>query len=170
VLDVIVRPAAVGDAAAVAAIFAHHVATSAATFDESAPGTEEIAEKITGITSARLPFLVAEITGEVGGFAYLAPYHTRSAYRYTVENSVYVAPDLQGRGVGRALLERLLTEAEHVGVREVVAIIAVTGDPASVALHRACGFNEAGRLNAVGFKHGRWHDTILMQRSLAPRS
>jgi L-amino acid N-acyltransferase YncA len=169
VRNVIVRPADIGDAATVAAIYAHHVATSAATFDESAPSTEEIAGKIASITSARLPFLVAEIQDEVGGFAYLAPYHRRSAYRYTVENSVYVAPDLQGRGVGRALLERLLAEAEQVGVREVVAIIAVTDDPASVALHRACGFSEAGRLRAVGFKHGRWYDTLLMQRSLTPR-
>ena len=165
----IVRPAEPVDAAAIAAIYAHYVATSAATFDESAPSGEEIAEKIASITSARLPFLVAETQGRVGGYAYLSPYIGRSAYRYTVENSVYVAPDVRGQGVGRVLLERLLAEAERAGVREVIAIIAVTDDPASIALHRACGFREAGRLEAVGFKHGRWYDTLLMQRSLAPR-
>ena len=166
----IVRPAEPADAAAVAAIYAHYVATSAVTFDESAPGTEEIAGKIASITSARLPFVVAETEGRVDGYAYLSQYHDRSAYRYTVENSVYVAPDARGRGVGRALLERLLAEGERARVREVIAIIAVTEDPASVGLHRALGFREAGRLEAVGFKHGRWHDTLLMQRSLPPRT
>ena len=165
----IVRRAEPADAPAVATIYAHYVATSAATFDESAPGSEEVADKIASVTSATLPFLVAETQGRVAGYAYLSPYSARSAYRYTAENSVYVAPDARGGGVGRALLERLLAEAERVGVREVIAIIAVTDDPASVALHRACGFGEAGRLKAVGFKHGRWHDTLLMQRSLGPR-
>ena len=127
------------------------------------------ASPVASVASARLPFLVAETQGRVGGYAYISPYSARSAYRYTAENSVYVAPGARGRGVGRALLERLLVEAEQAGVREVIAIIAVTDDPASVALHRACGFSEAGRLKAVGFKHGRWHDTLLMQRSLGRR-
>jgi L-amino acid N-acyltransferase YncA len=166
---VIVRPAEPADAVGIAAIYAHYVATSAATFDESAPGSEEFADKIATITSAKLPFLVAETEGRVGGYAYLAPYKGRRAYRFTAESSVYVAPDARGRGVGRALLERLLAEAERVGVREVIAIVAVTDDPASVALHRAFGFAEAGRLRAVGFKHGRWYDTLLLQRSVAPR-
>jgi L-amino acid N-acyltransferase YncA len=160
-----VRPAERADAAAVAAIYAHYVATSAATFDEEAPGTDEIAAKI---ASAKLPFLVAETDGRVEGYAYLAPYKERSAYRYTAECSVYVAPDERGRGIGRALLEQLLADGERAGVREVVAIIATTGGEASVALHRACGFREAGLLKAVGFKHDRWHDTLLMQRSLSP--
>jgi L-amino acid N-acyltransferase YncA len=167
---VTVRAAERADAPAIAAIYAHYVETSAATFDESAPGAEAIEGKIAEIASAGLPFLVAEGEGGVGGFAYLAPYKPRSAYRYTAENSVYVAPDARGRGLGRALLERLLEEGERADVREVIAIIAVTDEPASVALHRACGFSEAGRLTAVGFKHGRWYDTLLMQRSLAPRA
>ncbi|MGH2716536.1 MAG: GNAT family N-acetyltransferase [Thermoleophilaceae bacterium] len=165
----IVRTAEPADAAGVAAIYAHYVATSAVTFDESAPGSEATADKIASITSATLPFLVAEAQGRVVGYAYLSPYIGRSGYRHTVETSVYVASDARGRGVGRALLERLLAEGEQVGVREVIAIIAVTDDPASVALHRACGFVEAGRLEGVGFKQGRWHDTLLMQRSLPPR-
>jgi L-amino acid N-acyltransferase YncA len=164
---VIVRTASSDDAPAIAAIYAHYVLTSAATFDEAAPSVEAIAGKIDSVTSASLPFLVAETEGTVDGYAYLAPYNPRAAYRFTVENSVYVAPDARGRGIGRALLERLLEEGERAGVREVIAIVAVIDDPASVALHRAFGFSEVGRLSAVGFKLGRWHDTVLMQRSLA---
>jgi L-amino acid N-acyltransferase YncA len=161
-----IRPAQRADAAAIAAIYAHYVATSAATFDESPAGPDEFAAKIAAAGSAGLPFVVAEDAGEVAGYAYLGAYRPRPAYRYTVENSVYVAPEARGRGVGRALLERLIDDGSRAGVREVVAVIAVTGDAASVALHRACGFREAGRLTAVGFKFGRWHDTLLMQRSL----
>jgi phosphinothricin acetyltransferase len=164
---VIVRPAAPADADAIAAIYAHYVETSAVTFDETAPAADHFAARIASATEAGLPFLVAETHGDVSGYAYLAPYKERSAYRHTAEDSVYVAADARGRGVGRSLLERLLDEGALAGVREVVAIITVTDDLASVALHRACGFREAGRLTAVGHKHGRWHDTLLMQRSLA---
>ena len=158
-----IRPATREDAPAIAAIYAHYVATSVVTFDESAPGEETFAEKI---ATAALPFLVAESQGALDGYAYLSPYHPRSAYRHAAESSVYVRADARGRGVGRALLERLLAEGARSGIREVVAIVAVTEDPASVALHRALGFREAGLLEAVGFKHGRWVDTLFMQRSL----
>jgi L-amino acid N-acyltransferase YncA len=161
------RPAEPADATAIAAIYAHYVTQTVATFDEAAPSAEYFADKILDVRSASLPFLVADERGEVSGYGYLAPYKPRSAYRHTVENSVYVAPGARGRGIGRALLERLLAEAQQGGVREVIAIIALTDDPASVALHRALGFQEVGRLESVGFKHGRWHDTVLMQRSLA---
>jgi L-amino acid N-acyltransferase YncA len=102
----------------------------------------------------------------VVGYAYLHPYHERAAYRRTAENSVYVAPDARGGGIGRTLLGRLLEEGERAGIREIVAIIALTEERTSVDLHRAFGFDEVGRLRAVGFKHGRWYDTLLMQRSL----
>lgn len=165
-----VRAAMPRDTRAIAEIYAHYVATSAATFEESAPGTEVIAERMDEIASAGLPFLVFEDGARILGYAYLAPYKPRSAYRYTAEDSVYVAAEARGRGVGRALLERLLEAGEAAGVREVVAIIALTEEPTSVALHLKVGFEEVGRLRAVGFKHGRWYDTLLMQRSVGPRS
>jgi phosphinothricin acetyltransferase len=166
VLRVEIRPAQPAEAASIAAIYAHYVTTSAATFDESPAGAHEFAARIAAAGAAGLPFVVAEVDGEVGGYAYLGAYRPRPAYRYTVENSVYVSQNARGRGVGRALLDRLLADGSRAGVREVVAVIAVTGGEASVALHRACGFREAGRLTAVGFKFGHWHDTLLMQRSL----
>ncbi len=162
-----VRPARPEDAEAVARIYAHWVRTSAATFDEVAPSAAETAARIAATQAAGLPFLVAEAGGRVEGHGRLSAYRTRPAYRFTVESSVYVDPAALGRGHGRALLERLLEEARRAGLREVVAVVAVTEDPASVALHRACGFREAGRLERVGFKFGRWHDTLLLQRSLA---
>ena len=163
----LIRPATPADAPAVASIYAHYVENSAATFDEEPPPADEMAAKI---AAAELPFLVAEVDGRVAGYAYLAPYHERSAYRFTAEDSVYVAPDARRGGIGRALLERLLAAGEEAGVREVIAIIALTGGDASIALHRAFGFREVGRLEAVGLKHGRWHDTLLMQRSLRERA
>jgi phosphinothricin acetyltransferase len=158
-----IRPADRTDAEAIAAIYAHYVATSTTTFAETAPDPAEFREKI---ASSKLPFLVAQDGRVVQGYAYLAPYHQRSAYRHTAESSVYVADGARGGGIGRALLERLLMEAPRVGVREVIAIIGVTDGAPSVALHRALGFREVGRLTRVGYKHGRWHDTVLMQRSL----
>lgn len=164
----LIRLAQTADAARIAAIYAHYVATSTATFDELAPSEAQMAERIAGITAAGLPFVAAECGGTVDGYGYLAPYRPRTAYRYTAESSVYVAAEARGGGLGRTILERLLVEAEHAGLREIVAVIAVTDDPSSVALHRACGFEQVGLLARVGFKHGRWLDTLLMQRSLRP--
>jgi L-amino acid N-acyltransferase YncA len=163
---VIVRPAEPADAARVAEIYAHYVETSAATFEEPpAPSAETTAARI---AAAALPFVVAEVDGAVAGYAYLAPYMaSRTAYRFTATISVYVAPDARRGGIGRALLSQLLADGAAAGIREVLAIIAVTDDPASISLHARCGFREAGRLRSVGFKHGRWHDTVLMQLSLS---
>jgi phosphinothricin acetyltransferase len=158
-----IRAAAAADAPEIAAIYAHYVESTAVTFDEEPPAAGAIAATI---ASAALPYLVAVIDGAVVGYAYLAPYHERSAHRHTAEDSVYVAPDARGRGVGGQLLARLLEEGAAAGVREVVALIAVTDDPASLSLHHALGFREAGRLERVGLKHGRWRDVLLLQRSL----
>src|SRR3712207_3066822 len=162
-LPVALRTAQPADAPRIAAIYAHYVTTSVATFDESAPGAEPFAARI---AAGGRPFLVAAEAGGVEAYGYLAPYRPRPAHRHTAEASIYVAPEARGRGLGRALLERLLAEARAEGLREVIAVIALGDDPASVALHRGCGFREVGVLERVGFKHGRWVDTLLMQRSL----
>lgn len=160
------RAAEPADVPAIRAIYAAYVETSLATFDETAPGDEHFAARLDEAGRAGLPFLVAEEDGAVIAFGHLAPYRPRSAYRFTVEDSVYVAPEARGRGAGRALLGRLLEEAQRAGLRQVVAVVSVTEDPASVALHRAFGFAEAGRLTRVGFKHDTWVDVLFMQRSL----
>ena len=137
-----------------------------ATFDE-APRTHSswsrLADELIGLG---LPFLVAETAGVVTGYAYAGPWRRKPAYRLTVEDSVFVAPGRTGAGIGRLLLSELLAACTEAGMRQVIAVIADTGDPASVGLHRAFGFAEAGRLTSVGFKHGRWIDTLLMQRAL----
>jgi L-amino acid N-acyltransferase YncA len=138
------------------------------------PERAEWARRFDEVAGVGLPFLVAEAQGLVVGYALAAPWRTRPAYRHTVEESVYVVPWAVGHGVGRALLDELLRSCALAGVREVVAVIvdpgaadsADTGATASLTLHRRCGFVEAGRLARVGHKHGRWLDTILMQRSL----
>lgn len=163
---VTVRPAVEADLAAVAAIYAHHVRTGVATFELEPPGIAEWRRRLAAVRSASLPFLVATVSGEVIGYAYCTPWKSRPAYRHTVEDSVYLAPDATGRGAGGHLLDHLLAECVEAGVRQVIAVIVDAGAAASVALHRKRGFIEAGRLMAVGYKHGRWLDTLLLQRNL----
>lgn len=160
------RAATTADAERLAEIYGHYVRTSVATFDEVPPTPAEMAAKVTDVQRAGLPFLVAEGERDVDAFAYLASYRPRSAYRFTAETSVYVASEARGRGHGRRLLGELVALAPSCGLRELVAVIAVTEDPASVALHRRCGFADAGLLTGVGFKHGRWLDTLVLQLSL----
>jgi L-amino acid N-acyltransferase YncA len=161
-----VRGADGEDLEQVAAIYAYYVATSVATFEEQAPPAGYWRERLDELTEQGLPFLVAESDGTVLGYAYASPWRSRPAYRYTVEDSVYVAPGRAGRGIGSALLQALLAACGTAGVRQVIAVIADTGSDASAALHRGHGFTEAGRLTGVGRKHGRWIDTLLMQRDL----
>ena len=163
-----VRPAGRGDLAAVAGILAFYVTNSAATFEEDVPGLPQWQQRLDSLAGQGLPFLVAETGGVVAGYAYASPWRPKPAYRHTAEDSVYLAPGQRGRGLGRLLLEALLTGCADAGVRQVIAVIADSGDPASVLLHRACGFTDAGRLTRVGFKHGRWVNTLLMQRALEP--
>lgn len=164
----IIRPVVPGsaDLTAVAAIMAHYVEHTVATFTEIPPSAEDWAQRHAELTALGLPFLVAEAGGEVVGFAYVAPWRPKSAYRYTVENTVYLAPGATGRGIGAALLTELIDRAVAAGCRQMIAVIADTGSPASAGLHRRLGFVDAGRLHAVGFKLGRWIDTLLMQRDL----
>jgi phosphinothricin acetyltransferase len=164
--DLTVRPASDADLVTVSEIYARYVSDTVATFELNAPGRDEWSRRFLDITGAGLPFLVAELGQRVVGYAYCAPWKSRAAYRATVENSIYLAPANIGRGIGTALLADLLTSCAGAGVREVIAVIADTGEYSSIAFHRRHGFVEAGRLTGVGFKHGRWLDTVLLQRSL----
>ncbi|TDE35127.1 N-acetyltransferase family protein [Nonomuraea mesophila] len=164
-----VRALSDADLPAVAGIYAHYVTDSVATFDETPPSSDDWRAKAAGITGAGLPFLVADVDGQVAGYAYLAPYRPKPAYRHTVEDTIYLAPGMTGRGLGRLLLGELLDAARRTHVRRVVAVIADSGDPSSARLHEAYGFAEAGRLRGVGFKHGRWIDTVLFQLDLEIR-
>jgi phosphinothricin acetyltransferase len=179
----VVRPATPADAEQVAAIFAHYVATSVATFEEVPPTAADWRRRLDELGRRNLPFLVAvrgqgalggqggeaaADTGTVCGYAYASPWRPKPAYRYTVEDTVYLSPGHTGRGLGSALLAGLLAGCADAGARQVIAVIADTGSDASAALHRRFGFAEVGRLCGVGRKHGRWIDTVLMQRELGP--
>ena len=165
-----VRAAEAGDLPAVAAIYAPYVERTVITFETESPDAGAWAARFDAVTARGLPFLVAESGGAVVGYAYAGPWKERAAYRHTVEDAIYLAPGATGRGVGRALLDALLRACANAGVQQVVAVIADSGDPASTCLHTRCGFREVGRLERVGFKHGRWVDTVLMQRSLVTAS
>jgi L-amino acid N-acyltransferase YncA len=163
----VVRAAGPADMEQVAAIFAHYVTTSVATFEEVPPTAADWRQRHDDLAGRNLPFLVAEAEAAVCGFAYASPWRPKPAYRHTVEDTVYVSPGCTGRGLGGALLGALLAGCEQAGARQVIAVIADTGSDASAALHRRFGFTQAGRLTGVGRKQGRWVDTVLMQRELA---
>ena len=165
----VVRAAVPADAEPVAVIFAHYVATSVATFEEVAPTAADWRQRLGDLAGRNLPFLVAEadgVEGAVCGFAYASPWRPKPAYRHTVEDTVYLSPGHTGRGIGSALLGGLLAGCAAAGARQVIAVIADTGSDASAALHRRFGFTRAGLLSGVGRKHGRWIDTVLMQKEL----
>jgi phosphinothricin acetyltransferase len=161
-----IRPVHPDDAALIAAIYAHHVLHGTATFDVEPLGAEEWREKITSIVARGWPFLVAERDGKVAGYAYATQFRDRAAYAETCENSIYIAPDSLGQGIGSHLLPALLEAAWQAGFRQMIAVIG-GGEPGSVALHAKCGFAHAGRMVDVGRKFGQLLDTIYMQRGLA---
>ena len=162
------RPAAPGDLPAIQAIYAHYVLRGLASFEEEPPSVAEMQRRYEDTLARKLPYLVADLGGTVAGYAYGAPYRTRSAYRYAVEDSVYVRPDAQGRGVGTALLRELVRRCEALGYRQLIAVIGDSAHAASIALHAGEGFVRVGTLRSVGFKFGRWVDSVLMQRPLGP--
>ena len=161
-----IRRATLADVAAITAIYAHAVTAGTASFEIDPPGESEIAERLRTLARGGFPWLVADMHGRVGGYAYAGPFHARAGYRYTLENSVYVAPECQRRGIGRALMDDLIREATARDFRQMVAVIGDSAQTASIALHRAAGFTTIGTFAAVGFKFGRWLDTVLMQRAL----
>jgi phosphinothricin acetyltransferase len=162
----IVRAASEADAAALAAIYGHHVLHGFGTFEETPPDPQEMERRRAAIAERGLPYLVAERDGRVLGFAYASPFRPRAAYRYTAEDSVYVAPEAVGQGVGRAVLAGVLEACTALGLRQVVAVIGDSGNLASIGLHRAMGFEPAGVGKSFGFKHGRWVDIVWMQKAL----
>jgi len=162
----IVRPSLESDAAVLAAIYGHDVLHGFGTFEEVAPSPAEMARRRRATLDRGLPHLVAEAAGQVLGFAYAGPFRPRTAYRYTVEDSVYVAPEARGAGVGKAMLGQVLAACAELGLRQVMAVIGDSGNTASISLHAALGFQPAGLCKSVGFKHGRWIDTVWMQKPL----
>lgn len=165
-MTVTVRDAGSPDVPAVQAIYAHHVRTGAATFELEAPPVEEMRRRWEGTVAAGLPYLVAVEGESVVGFAYCAAYRPRAAYRFTVEDSLYLVPIATGRGIGRRLLAELVARSERAGHRQMVAVIGDSANEASIALHRSLGFAEQGTLRGVGWKLGRWVDTVILQRPL----
>ena len=162
----IVRDARETDMDRVQAIYAHYVQHALATFEEIAPGVDEMAARRRKSTDAGLPYLVAEAEGRILGYAYAGLYHARAAYRFTIEDSVYVADGLGGAGIGSALLENLIARCEAGPWRQMVAVVGDGENAGSVALHRRFGFEPVGVLRSVGYKFGRWVDVPLLQRAL----
>ncbi|MCC6587265.1 MAG: N-acetyltransferase [Bryobacterales bacterium] len=154
------------DIRAIHQIYSHYVRHSLATFETEPPDEEEIRRRRTEVTGKGLPHIVAEIGGTVVGYAYAAPYRSRTAYRYTVEDSIYIHPSYVRRGLGRLLLAEIIRACEHSGHRQMVAIIGDSANRASVGLHAGMGFEQVGVLRCVGLKFGRWVDTVIMQRQL----
>lgn len=162
----VVRPALASDLPAVTAIYGEHVRHGSASFEIEPPDLGEITRRHAAIVDAGLPYLVAQIGDDLAGYAYAGPYRPRPAYRFTVEDSVYLAPGMQGRGIGRALLTALIEACRNAGRRQMIAIIGDSANLASIGLHAALGFRHVGTLTDVGFKHGRWLDSVIMQRAL----
>jgi len=166
--NVTLRDAAAADCAAIQSIYAHHVLHGLASFEEQPPSVEEMRSRRTNVVKLGLPYLVAELDGRIVGYSYATSYRPRAAYRYTIENSVYLRDGMAGRGIGKALLQELISRCQSGRWRQMVAVIGNRDNHGSIALHRSCGFRLIGILAAVGYKHGQWVDTVLMQRALVP--
>ena len=139
-----------------------------ASFEEEPPSVEELERRYRDVIGRGLPYLVAEYGIDIAGYGYCAPYRARSAYRYALEDSIYIRQDMTGRGVGKRLLEELVRQSEALGYRQLVAVIGDSANTASIGVHAACGFLRVGTLRSVGFKFGRWVDSVFMQRPLGP--
>ena len=160
------RPAQTGDLPAIHSIYSHHVLHGLASFEEEPPSVEELARRYRDVTGRGLPYLVAEYGIDIAGYGYCSPYRARSAYRYALEDSIYIRHDMTGRGVGRRLLEELVRQSEALGYRQLIAVIGDSANAASIGVHAACGFLRVGTLRSVGFKFGRCVDSVYMQRPL----
>ncbi len=164
--ELTLRSATPADMLAITAIYGHHVQHGLASFEIEPPALDEMQLRYAAIVDAGYPYLVATDAQRVLGYAYASHYRARPAYRFTVEDSVYVAPTATGRGIGRQLLDELIVQCEARCFRQMLAVIGDSGNRASIELHRACGFAHVGLLPSIGFKFGRWVDSVLMQRAL----
>ncbi len=165
-MNVAIRSSREDDIGEIAAIYRHHVLHGVASFEEIPPGEDEVARRRRAILALKLPYLVAERSGQMVGYCYASRYRARSAYRFTLEDSIYVDARELGRGIGRALLSSLLERCCDLGYRQMVAVIGGSDQWPSIRLHETLGFTRAGLLPAVGFKFGSWIDCVLMQRTL----
>jgi L-amino acid N-acyltransferase YncA len=163
-----IRAATAADIPVITAIYDHAVRHGTASFELEPPDAAEMARRQKALLDGGYPYLVAEVSWQIAGYAYAGAYRPRPAYRWSVEDSVYVAPSMHRRGVGAALLGHLIAEAEQRGFRQMIAVIGDKAQTPSIALHRALGFRQIGAVENVGFKFGRWLDTVLMQRALGP--
>ena len=163
-----IRPATEADLDAITAIYAHAVINGTASYEYDAPSRADMGARYAALIAGQFPYIVAQTAaGAVAGYAYAGPFRTRPAYRFTLEDSIYISPDWQGRGAGRLLLEQLIRECEKHAARQMIAVIGDGGvNLPSIRLHAALGFTECGRIEGSGFKFGRWCDTVLMQRAL----
>ncbi len=168
VRGVTVRHATPADVPAITRIYAHAVLHGTASFEYDPPDEAEMRRRMDALLGGGFPYLAAEAAGAVLGYAYAGLYRTRIAYRYTLEDSIYIDPAAHRRGVGRALIERLIADSERLGYRQMIAVIGDSRQTASIELHRAAGFRYAGNLENVGYKFGRWLDSVMMQRDLGP--
>ena len=162
----LIRSSRESDIPAITAIYAHHVLNGTGTFETEAPSEWEMTNRRADVLNKGLPYLVAVDNGEVVGFAYGNWFKPRPAYRYSVEDSVYLAPDQQSKGLGRALLAELLARCEAVGIRKMMAIIGDSANAGSVGVHLALGFEQVGKIDACGWKFGAWRDIVIMQKTL----
>ena len=163
-----IRPATLADIPSITRIYEHAVRHGTASFELEPPDEAEMGRRMRALLDGGFPYLAAEADGELLGYAYAGHYRTRPAYRFTVEDSIYVAPQAQRRGAGRALLDALIVESEGRGFRQMLAVIGDSAHVGSIELHRAAGFRMVGTFENVGFKFGRWLDSMMMQRALGP--
>jgi phosphinothricin acetyltransferase len=167
-MPVAIRAASLTDIPAITRIYAQSVRHGTASFELEPPDEAEMSRRMQTLLDGGFPYVVAEIGGVIAGYAYAGPYRPRRAYRFSVEDSIYIDPAAQRKGVGRALLDRLIQECEARGFRQMIAVIGDSGQTPSIELHRAAGFRLIGNIENVGYKFDRWLDSILMQRALGP--
>jgi len=165
-MSIVIRDASLADIPTITRIYTHAVQTGTATFELEPPDEAEMTRRMQALLAGKFPYFIAEVDGAMGGYAYASLYRTRPAYRFTVEDSVYVAPEMHRRGVGKALLMKLIDACTALGFRQMIAVIGDSDQAASIGVHKACGFVDAGNLRNVGWKFGRWLDTPLLQLAL----